>query len=188
MTTQLKLTELIGQGRDRACYSHPKLARFCVKVPLTKDRQTPRERRYLAYLNKKGANLSAISGYYGEVATNLGQGYVFELMRLANGQIAPTLKEALLNGIISEKKLLSELHTLREYLSRNAICVRDLSPTNIVCRIAPDGHLEFKIIDGIGSPNHNPLTIRLGYLVERAINQAWQRLERKIRNLKTPRK
>lgn len=183
MTKRLNLTEIIGQGRDRACYAHPLVADLCVKVALKSEHQTLRERNYLMFLKQHQADLSAISCYRGDVMTDHGQGYLFELERLPDGQVAPTLKQAIISGSLTQQQVLDELRKLRDYLFKNAIFVRDLSPTNIVCKPRKDGHLDFKIIDGIGSPNHNPLTIRWRFLVERAIDKAWQRLERKVKQL-----
>lgn len=174
---------LIGQGRDRACYTHTEDPKLCIKVSLRPESQSIRERNYLKYLKEKRKDLSLISCHMGEIETNHGKGHLFQLERFADGQIAPTIKEAIQRHLFSKKQLLSELQTLKNYLITNAICVRDLSPTNIVCKQGINNQIIFKIIDGIGSPNHNPLTIRWRRLTHQAIEKAWQRLERKINQI-----
>jgi len=175
--------QLIGKGRDRACYAHPDTPSLCVKVSLKPEKQSIRERQYLAFLSKQNVDLSLISCHRGEVETNLGKGHLFDLYRSSAGIICPTLKEAIQQNLYSKEYLLTELKTLKNYLIENAICVRDLSPNNIICATHAQGQTKFIIIDGIGSPNYNPLTIRWKPLIVRAIDKAWKRLERKIKKI-----
>jgi hypothetical protein len=180
-----KLSQLIGQGRDRYCYAHPENPTLCIKIARHSEQQSARERKYIDFLKKRGTDLSNISCHAGLIQTNKGTGHLFELLRLENGNIAPTLKSVIQTNQVSIDECLKELQKLKSYLIVNNICVRDLSPTNIVCDVSDTNNIRFVIIDGIGSPNFNPLTIRWSRLTKKAIERAWARLERKAKQLAT---
>lgn len=171
---------LIGKGRDRACYAHPAVNNTCKKVALKPEKQTQREIKYLSFLRKKGKKLSFISQFIGPVQTDFGMAYQYELVRDKNGNIAPTLKQAINNKLISKQEvndLVNRLHTL---LIKESICVYDLSPSNIVIFLDERNIWQFKIIDGIGVPNANPFTAKIEFLTAKLIHASYKRLIAKI--------
>lgn len=178
-TIQLSDDLIIGTGRDRICYEHPFIKKQCIKISISSHKQSRREMRYFSFLNKKDNDLSHLSTYLGKVNTNQGLGFCFELIRNDNGDISLTLKEALEKQVISLKEVQPKLEQLKVYLINNNICIRDISPSNIVCQNTAEG-INLIIIDGIGNSNFNPLTIRLPSLIKAAIIKAWKSLDRKI--------
>ena len=135
--------------------------------------------RYFSFLKKKGTDLSHISTFLGKVNTNQGIGFCFELVRNQDEKISLTLRESLENQIFSFEDIQPKLDELKQYLINNGICIRDISPSNIICQDTNQG-INLIIIDGVGNSNLNPLTIRFTSLIHSAIFKAWTSLDRKI--------
>lgn len=186
MSIELNQRLFIAKGRDRACYKHPIDPTKCVKVGLRPEKQSVREKAYFEFLRKRNTDTKALCTYQGEVSTNLGKGYLFELALNQDATLAPTLKYAIVARLIKRSELDVKLAEFKDYLINNRICVKDLSPSNFACRFNKNGDFTLTLIDGIGSPNFNPATLRSHYLTQRAIQSAWMRLERKINQLYDP--
>lgn len=178
-TIQLSDDLIIGTGRDRICYEHPTIKEQCIKISTSSHKQSRREVRYFSFLTKRNINLSHVSVFLGNVQTSKGIGFCFELVRNVNGEISCTLRESLEKRIISLREVQPKLEDLKKYLVSNAICVRDISPSNIICQDTTEG-INLIIIDGVGNSNISPLTIRLPRLINSAINKAWKSLDRKL--------
>ena len=178
-TIQLSDDLIIGTGRDRICYEHPTSKKQCIKTSISSHKQSRREVRYFSFLTKRNIDLSHISVFLGNVKTSQGLGFCFELVRNINGEISLTLRESLEKQIISLKEIQPKLEDLKEYLVSNGICIRDISPSNIICQNTAEG-INLIVIDGIGNSNINPLTIRLPRLINSAISKAWKSLDRKL--------
>ncbi|HBS41509.1 MAG TPA: hypothetical protein DEA26_02425 [Oceanospirillales bacterium] len=178
----LKDATLIGQGRDRDCYRHPEIATQCIKVSRRPQKQTKRERVYFSLLMLWERDTSHLAHYLGSVKTSLGEGATYELMLDDDGQISETLTEVIRNQRISKEKLRLMLDDLKAYLLDNLICVRDISPNNIMCQKL-DGVYRLVIVDGVSNPGVNPLNIRLTFLARHFIRRSWRSLESKLSNL-----
>lgn len=178
-TIQLSDDLIIGTGRDRICYEHPTIKEQCIKTSISSHKQSRREVRYFSFLKKKGTDLSHISTFLGKVNTNQGIGFCFELVRNQDEKISLTLRESLENQIFSFEDIQPKLDELKQYLINNGICIRDISPSNIICQDTNQG-INLIIIDGVGNSNLNPLTIRFTSLIHSAIFKAWTSLDRKI--------
>lgn len=176
---QLSDDLIIGKGRDRVCYEHPSAKNKCIKISITSHKQSRREVRYFSFLNKRNTDLSNVSSFLGRIETNLGAGFCFELVRNDTGDIALTLRQALLQKKTTIKEIQPKLDQLKEYLLKKSICVRDISPSNISYQVTDRG-INLIIIDGVSNSNFNPLTIRLPKLIKASINKAWKGLERKL--------
>lgn len=176
---QLSDELIIGKGRDRICYEHPTIKDLCIKTSINTHKQSRREVRYFSFLQKRNTDFSHVSEFLGKVRTNKGTAFCFKLIRESSGKVSPTLREALEQQIISLKDVQHELILLKEYLIVNRICVRDISPSNIIYQTTPH-NINLIIIDGISNPNLNPLTIRHPKLISAAIGKAWKSLERKL--------
>jgi hypothetical protein len=176
---QLSDDLIIGTGRDRICYEHPTIKEQCIKISISSHKQSRREVRYFSFLTKRNINLSHVSVFLGIVQTSQGLGFCFELVRNVEGEISFTLRESLEKQIISLEEIQPKLEDLKEYLVSNGICIRDISPSNIICQNTTKG-INLIVIDGIGNSNINPLTIRLPRLINSAISKAWKSLDRKL--------
>jgi hypothetical protein len=181
MNNEIYLTDelIVGKGRDRVCYEHPYDSRLCIKVSINDDKQSKREVSYFNFLNRKNTNLSKISIFRGKVKTDKGLGFTFDLIRDHDKKISKTLRQCLESKEFSIEWIKPQLNELKNYLTSNKICVRDISPSNISCERTPNG-VNLFIIDGVSNSNTNPLTIRLQSLVNTSIDKAWKGLERKL--------
>ena len=175
----LSKAELIGQGRDRDCYRHPLINNQCIKVSRKPQKQTRRERAYFAYLMKQGVDTSKLAHYMGTVKTSRGEGAACELMLNDDGEVSSTLSNAVRNKEFPENTIRALMDELREYLLEQQICVRDLSPNNIMCQVQ-NGHPRLVIVDGVSNPGVNPLNIRIPALSRYFINKSWKSLEKKF--------
>ncbi len=178
----LSNAELIGQGRDRLCYRHPDFSDRCIKVSKRPQKQTRRERAYFAYIYKKQKNTSHLSRYLDTVTTNYGEGAVFELILNENGQSGSTLTELIKQDKIPPAQINPLLDQLKDYLFDQKICVRDLSPNNLMCQ-HKENEIKLIIVDGVSNPGINPLNIRVGYLTRYFIHRSWKSLEKKIQKI-----
>ena len=176
---QLSDDLIIGTGRDRICYEHPTIKDQCIKVSISSHKQSRREVRYFSFLKKRSLDLSNVSVFLGKVKTNLGIGFCFELVRDEDEEISLTLRECLEKKIFSLEDIQPKLEYLKQYLLSNGICIRDISPSNIICQNTAKG-INLIVIDGIGNSNINPLTIRFTSLINSAIIKAWKSLDIKL--------
>lgn len=170
---------LIGTGRDRDCYHHPLVNSQCIKVSRRPQKQTRRERAYFSYLMAKNKDTSRLAHYLTTVQTNLGEGAAYELVMNDDGNVSSTLTCALRDRHFTYETIRPLLDELREYLLAQQICIRDLSPNNIMCQVQ-NSHLRLVIVDGVSNPGVNPLNIRISMLSGYFINKSWQSLERKV--------
>ncbi|MAD47677.1 MAG: hypothetical protein CMI02_20055 [Oceanospirillaceae bacterium] len=181
---QLNDNLLIARGRDRACYRHPENPALCIKVSLHTEKQTSRERLYSSYMVRKAADLSMIAQYLFSVETNLGEGAVYPLVYNGDGHIAPTLTEVIRTNKSNDEELSRHLLMLKQYLRHNRICVRDLSPNNVVCVFHGQRLLKLVVVDGVINPGINPLNIRIPFLIRRSQRKSWKSFRAKIDGLK----
>lgn len=173
---------LVGTGRDRACYQHPQNPDLCIKVALRPEKQTYREMVYFSLLTRKGKDMSHLALFRGLTATNLGKGAMFDLVRDSNGEISPTLRQAIASGRISTQALMPLVNELRDYLYRELICIRDLSPNNLMLQTSASGQ-RLIVIDGVSNPGVNPLNIRWSFLSRHFLDKSWRSFSRKLKAL-----
>ena len=179
----LSEAELIGQGRDRNCYRHPTIQNQCIKVSRKPQKQTRRERAYFSYLMKHSVDTSHLAHYLGTVHTTRGPGATCELILNDNGRLSSTLTQVIQQGELTDKDVRSLLDNLKAYLLEQEICVRDLSPNNLMCQWK-EGIPRLVIIDGVSNPGVNPLNIRVSALSKYFIRKAWRSLEKKVERLR----
>lgn len=170
---------IIGKGRDRICYEHPTQKNLCIKLSFKSNKQSIREVKYFRYLTQKNKDLSQISSFVSMIDTDKGDGYVFELIRDDDQQVSKTLRQCLESKIFSLEYIRPQLIELKNYLIKNKICVRDISPSNICCKKTAMG-FKLYIIDGVSNPTINPLNIRIRRFINASIDKAWLGLDRKL--------
>ena len=172
----------IGSGRDRACYLSPQDPNTCIKVSLSTDKQSRREVAYYKFLMSNDFDLSLIAKYYGSVMTDKGKGECFEVIRDYDNSISLTLRQCIKERTLDTEQIFSLLASLKIYLIDNKIVTRDLSPANIMIKRTSVEEIELRIIDGLGNPNINPLTIRVKKLASKAIIKSFNKLIQKTKN------
>ena len=197
----LKELEPFGVGGRRSCYVHPLDPSKCVKVLRVDDRRTVRlrktiipahwrraydnnahEKRELESLEKRiGPSMRRhLPLSYGMVPTDLGPGFVLDLVRDSDGRISRSLRELITTGYPLEK-LRPSFDEFGHFLSEHLILTRKLLDHNLVVSMQGDIPGRMVLIDGLGDPAFIPLSRLIPSLgrskIARRINEAWKRFE-----------
>jgi hypothetical protein len=84
---------LIGKGLHRECFEHPADPDKCIKIVVAGDSdENRREARYYTMLGRRGIRWDMLTPFHGIVATNKGEGAVFDLVRDDSGAVSQTLQ------------------------------------------------------------------------------------------------
>ena len=178
---------VIGKGAHRVCYRHPSDQNKCIKISSVANDSAQRlECRYYEKLAAANINWKHLSRYYNTVETNLGDGYVYELIKDYDDIISRSLMDYLFdkkNQEVEREVVLDSLAKLKNYLLENKIIVRNLRPYNVVFRrTAPAAGIAV-IIDNIG--HHNNLfhiSDRVAFMARKDIQKKWAKFESILNN------
>jgi len=182
----LVVSEKVGTGKEKVCYVHPHDQNKAIKLPISNTRvQTDREIRYYKkLLKRKNVSYSHLPQFYGSVTTNLGEGYVVDLVRDYDGEISKSLEWYLKNGYMLDN-FSAQLHELKTYFLQNCIVFNhDMYEGNLLVKKLSSEKMQLVIIDGIGDvvfiqwPNNIPLFVRLK--IERRWKRFWRRMWRNV--------
>lgn len=173
---------LIGKGRHRACYQHPHHSELCIKVHLDpRDiRETLREVKYFKKLHKKNAKLNSISDYIGTVKTNLGKGYVYQLIRDYDGEVSKTLSYYLSNNKYRDclaESIKTAYLNFKKSLQNDAVAVMDLKAYNIVLKRVRENKFTLCLIDNIGTAALIPVTYYVELLCLKSLDRKFEKFE-----------
>ena len=118
----IKLEQEIGRGKERACFIHPQDKTKVIKVVYTSTcKQMKREiSAYNQLARKSGMHYDHMPKFHGQVETDQGMGYVFDLVENSDGSSAKPLHWFLENGSRLED-FYDELMELRTYFLKHAI-------------------------------------------------------------------
>lgn len=198
---RLKGLEPFGVGGRRACYIHPHDPGKCVKVLRTDSARTVRHKKTLipahwrreydnnahekhvldSMLARIGPQMAAHFPIpYGMVATDLGPGFVLDLVRDEDGRIARSLRELFSTGVPPE--IIRPAFTeFGDFLLQHRILTRKLLDHNIVVSMKNGKPNRMVLIDGLGDPAWLPIARWIPPLgrrkIQRRIAEAWQRFE-----------
>lgn len=167
-----------AQGANRYCFEHPDNPDHCLKVIRPENiearyrRQSPIKRLLgTARLNDNAQELKAHSQpairklistgqeatlwahlprFYGSTETTLGTANESEIIRCADGSVAPTL-ESLIRGKKVTPELQEAISRFEAWLADTRILTRNLLPHNLVVTDR-SGQLELFLVDGLGAP------------------------------------
>ena len=183
---KLNKSKLVGKGLHRECYRHPEDENLCIKVVVSgHDDETRREKRYYRHIEKRNISWDMIPRFYGNVETNLGPGFVFDLIFDHDGKVSKTLEyylssneetDALYDG------LSSSLCLLKDYLLQQHIITMTLKPKNISCKRMKSGDVRLFIIDNIGNSDFIPICNYSKYFAGKKILRKWEAFESRMLN------
>ena len=164
----------LAEGKHRKVYIHPDNPDLCIKIskdqPRNRSRATKRE---LTYLNTYKERVTCFSFFHGVVESNLGQGYIFDLIRNEDGNISRQLSE--LTGLAGLEKKLTSLYQL---FLNNGIIVGDLNAGSIVAREKKDGDYDLIIIDGTGNSDFIKICDYSKYFLRKKLIRKFNKLYR----------
>ncbi len=188
-------------GGRRLCFIHPGDPSLCVKVNRTDDQRferLPRKRivpaslrrglddnrhdqRTLSALQRRlGRRFAHLPRYHGAVETDLGPGIVLDLIRDADGRIARTLRNLIVEGVTLDE-LKPAFNEFAGYLVRYRVLTRALLDHNIVAARGSDGGWTLALIDGFGDPAFISIASVVPPIarskMRRRAADAWRRLE-----------
>ncbi len=170
-------SEPIGVGQERACYRHPGDSNKAVKIQRgISDKQTRRELVLYKTLSRRNMlNFEHIPKYYGIVQTNLGEGFVVDLITDYDGEVSKSLWWHFERGYpVTEFN--PYLDELKHYLLGNRIVFSvDMGRYNILFQKISAKQARLVVIDGLG--NHSAINWldKLDYFARRKINRRWRR-------------
>lgn len=139
----------ITEGSQRLIYTHPDNPELCIKIPKEESNQRYVSRE-IKYTKKYQDKVSCIPAFHGTIHTDLGMGYVFDLVKNYDGSVSQTLRDYADGGadmtIIRQK--IEQLYAL--FLEKHII-VSDLHAGNILVRHTTNSDYELWIVDGLGN-------------------------------------
>lgn len=101
-------------------------------------------------MRQKNVSFDHLPNFYGRISTNLGDGFVVELIRDYDGQISKSLEWQLNNGL-AHSKLLGYLNELKTYFLENLIIFNyDMSIKNLLFQKVSKNKARLVLIDGLG--------------------------------------
>ena len=141
----------IGQGIAKIVYEHPTDKNICIKFPNPKKKRSLHDiKREVSYLKKHQNQLNWVAPYIGKTETNLGTGYMYQMVRDYSGEISTPLIET---SWLERKKDVEQkiIKMYQEALSHHAV-INDLSSSNIYLQEKKEG-FNIVLIDGFGNNN-----------------------------------
>lgn len=175
---QLNKDKFYGKGSHKKCFIHPDNKDLCIKVAYNRGGQKDlmREINYIQVLRRRNKDYSILPQYYGKAETNLGTGYVFEIIRDYDGNKCKTLED-----FISSNKLFSEnfnlivtlLKELKSELYNNEIITMVLFPENIIFQQTAENVYKVRIINDMGSSVLIPLEYYFTHFARKKILRRW---------------
>ncbi|PWC14311.1 hypothetical protein B4923_05230 [Brenneria roseae subsp. americana] len=178
---------LISQGRHRACYRHPLMQDKCIKVHLNGEYncETIREIKYYQRIANKVFTVPVISHYHGMVKTNLGTGYVFDLVRDYTGDVSKTLEHYITDNALYKKHkadIKLAYHRMVLWTKKYAIVTMTLKPYNIMYRLKNENEGDLVIIDNLGCANLFPLVYYSDFFARQQLSRRFFNFEKMLNN------
>lgn len=183
---KIRKDDLIGQGAHRACYKHPGDKTLCIKIITAGNRdsiENIREKKYYRHLINRKIHWDMIPRYYGDVATSLGPGSVFDLIQDQDMTVSKSLDYYLSSEERTgqyHQSLAQALKALKDYLLQNRIITMDIKPYNILCQKTESGVSRLFLVDNIYNSEFIPISNYSRYFARNKILRKWKRFEEKL--------
>jgi len=175
----LDAATLVGRGLHRECYVHPANDSLCIKVIVAGNSdENRREASYYTRLAARGISWEMLARFHGLVATNLGEGAVFDLVRDYTGTISLPLAHYLENPLLradSRTLLPDALPALSRYLLDNRVVTMTLKTKNILLQRTGEAQGRLVIVDNVGNSDFIPLSHYVAGLGRMKIRRKWRR-------------
>ena len=175
---QLDDTLLYGQGSHKKCFLHPHNKNLCIKLAYNRGGQKDllREINYIDVLNRRHKDYSILPQYFGKVNTNLGTGYVFEIIRDYNGNKTQTLEDFITSSTLFAENfdlIVHLLKNLKDELYKNEI---------ILFQKTDENTYRVRIVNDMGSAVLIPLEYHFKYFAHTKILRRWKMFLDVLRN------
>ncbi len=168
-----------GAGRHKKCYLHPDNDNLCIKIAYNRGGQTDllREINYIKVLKRRNKNYDLLPQYYGEIETNLGHGYLFEVIRNFDKSKSITLQEILLSPSLFKQNFdltVKMVKELKEKLFDNEIITMGLFPENVIFQKISTDAYKVRIVNDMGSGVLIPLEYHFHYFAKAKVARRWE--------------
>jgi hypothetical protein len=177
-TVSLSAQDLVAEGSDRACYRHPREAKYCIKVlhPECRVGRFWREVKYYRSLRGRNVDFHHLTSFHGLVKTNLGMGAVFDLVLDDDGRVSRSLEHYLAGDDRRFNDwIVNEIENLKQDLYDQWIVFHDLNPTKILVQRIGFDEFRLVVIDGIGHNHFIPLASFSSRLARKKLVGVWDR-------------
>ena len=144
-----------------------------------------REINYIDVLNRRRKDYSILPQYFGKVNTNLGTGYVFEIIRDYNGNKTQTLEDFITSPTLFAENfdlIVHLLKNLKDELYKNEIITMVLFPENILFQKIDKNTYRVRIVNDMGSAVLIPLEYHFKYFAHTKILRRWKMFLDVLRN------
>ena len=144
-----------------------------------------REINYIDVLNRRHKDYSILPQYFGKVNTNLGTGYVFEIIRDYNGNKTQTLEDFITSPTLFAENfdlIVHLLKNLKDELYKNEIITMVLFPENILFQKTDENTYRVRIVNDMGSAVLIPLEYHFKYFAHTKILRRWKMFLDVLRN------
>lgn len=171
----------------KKCFLHPHNKNLCIKIAYNEGGQKDliREINYIDVLKRRHKDYSILPKYFGKVNTNLGTGYVFEIIRDYNNGRTQTLEDFITDlNLFSQNYslIVSLLKELKEKLYKNEIITMVLFPENILFQKTDENNYRVRIVNDMGSAVLIPLEYHFKYFAHTKILRRWKMFLDVLRN------
>ncbi len=179
----LKDEHYIAEGLIRKCYHHPNDTNLCVKIGKKGvDKYVLyKEIEYFHRIRNKDISkfdYPFYAKFFGEIETNLGIGFVYELIKdEKNQKISLTLRDYLEmeTSPFSDAILAEALNRMKEHLIKHKIFISDLKARNLCCKVLEDNSIELIIIDGLGHRDFLPFADYISYFAKKKVERRFEK-------------
>lgn len=170
----------LAEGTYQECYIHPSNKNLCIKIDKAPDQITrlSNEINYIKRISKKkikDTDYIFFSRYKGQIETNLGKGYVYELIRDEQTQeVSKTLYYYLWlmeDNPIDNNKLDTAYSLLIDLMIKYKIVANDIRLKNICCKILSDNTIQLIHIDGLGHRDFLPLVDWFSFFTKKKVKR-----------------
>ncbi len=144
-----------------------------------------REINYIDVLNRRHKDYSILPQYFGKIETNLGTGYVFEIIRDYNGNKTQTLEDFITSPTIFAENfdlIVHLLKNLKNELYKNEIITMVLFPENILFQKTDENTYRVRIVNDMGSAVLVPLEYYFTHFAHTKIKRRWKMFLNVLRN------
>ncbi|MCQ2361774.1 MAG: YrbL family protein [Acidaminococcaceae bacterium] len=172
---------LIGVGCHKKCYRHPLDSQKCVEIIYNKEglKDISRELRYRHYMTEHpNFDYSMLPGYYGETETNLGKGYVYELIAQPDGSPCPTFRDYFQNTELLKKEeelLIKLMWQLKQDMLKNEIITMNITEENIAVQTTTNGK-RIRLLSDLGSSFFLPTDYWFRNVRLNRIKRHWEKM------------
>jgi len=180
----LREEDFIAKGNERACYVYPKDETKTIKVTFENNnrkesKQSAKEIKYYKHLlRKKLSNWKHLPKYFGEIKTNMGDGFVLELIKDYTGEVSRNFAYYIKKDGV--EKYEKELKEYKEYFLKYCIIFNyGMMPKNILLRKNSETQFELVLIDGLGDVSHFTVLNTIPYFARRRITRRWDKFVKK---------